>query len=73
MRDENFKIELESETKDAEEIVALIDQMMSQGVGRLKIKPSEELEPGELLKEYHHGRCDIGSPWAQGCAFDVLE
>ena len=29
---------------------------------------------GEMVgRQYHHGRCDIGSPWACGTAFDVLE
>ncbi len=28
---------------------------------------------GEVKETYHHGRCDVGSPWARGCSFDVLE
>ena len=29
---------------------------------------------GEVIsRSYHHGRCDVGSPWARGEAFDVLE
>ena len=26
-----------------------------------------------MARRYHHGRCDVGSPWACGTAFDVLE
>ena len=55
------------------DIVNQIDQMMSGGVSRLKVKMSEDIPEGEMKKEYHHGRCDINSPWACGAAFDVLE
>lgn len=56
-----------------DELISIIDSMMDDGVSRLKVKGSDEINRGELLKEYHHGRCDIGSPWAKGKAFDVLE
>ena len=55
------------------DIVNQIDQMMNGGVSRLKVKMSEDIPEGEMKKEYHHGRCDINSPWACGAAFDVLE
>lgn len=56
-----------------DDVVNMIDQMMNGGVGRLKVKTSDELNQDEIKKEYHHGRCDINSPWACGKAFDVLE
>jgi len=56
-----------------EDMVKIIDKMMESGTSRLKIRSSEELTDGEIIKEYHHGRCDINSPWACGQAFDVLE
>lgn len=56
-----------------DDVVNMIDQMMNGGVGRLKVKTSDELKQDEIKKEYHHGRCDINSPWACGKAFDVLE
>ena len=56
-----------------EDMVKIIDNMMESGTSRLKIRSSEELTDGEIIKEYHHGRCDINSPWACGQAFDVLE
>ena len=40
--------------------------------GRLKVNVVEG--QGELVsRQYHHGRCDVGSPWACGTAFDVLD
>lgn len=39
----------------------------------MKLEVSEELSSGDTKHAYHHGRCDIGSPWAKGTAFDVLE
>lgn len=59
--------------KEIEDLVALIDEMAVAGTSRLKVKISEEIEAGTYQKEYHHGRCDINSPWACGTPFDVLE
>lgn len=75
MTDINKKmiVDTSDEEISPEKIVELIDSMMANGTARLKLKESEELSRDELLKEYHHGRCDIGSPWAKGQAFDVLE
>ena len=58
---------------DPAAMAQLIDKMMAGGVSRLKLKESDTVNRGEILKEYHHGRCDINSPWACGKAFDVLE
>ena len=55
-----------------EDIVKLLDNYVTAGGGRLKLKVVEG--DGEVIsKQYHHGRCDVGSPWAKGEAFDVLE
>jgi len=59
--------------KEIDDIVALLDGFAASDVGRLKVKMSEELEAGTYEKQYHHGRCDINSPWACGASFDVLE
>ena len=37
----------------------------------LFLKMSDELAEGQTQRVYHHGRCDIGSPWACGNAFDA--
>lgn len=62
-----------SREDEVAEMISMIDGMMDQGVGRLKVKVTEELDEGTRRREYHHGRCDIGSPWAKGTPFDVLE
>ncbi len=51
----------------------MLDGFAASGESRLKIETSEEMVEGESRRQYHHGRCDINSPWARGCAFDVLE
>ena len=58
---------------DIDEIVKMLDQMVDSGVSRLKVKTSDELKQGETKKEYHLGRCDIGSAFACGTPFDVTD
>ena len=50
-----------------DDIVAMLDKMTTDGVGRMKITISDKVEAGTVTKQYHHGRCDVGSPWATGC------
>lgn len=59
--------------KDIDNIVALLDAYAVKGDGRIKIQVSDEIAPGTSKRQYHHGRCDVGSPWAKGQSFDVLE
>lgn len=59
------------EQKEIEDMVKLLDGFASSNDSRLKIKMSDELDEGVTKREYHHGRCDIGSPWACGTAFDA--
>ncbi len=49
-----------------EEVMNMIDRSMAGGVSRLHIDVSEELSEETVDKQYHHGRCDVGSPWAKG-------
>ena len=49
-----------------DELINMIDGKMENGVSRLKVGFSEELESGVKKEAYHHGRCDVGSPWATG-------
>ena len=61
-----------SDAADVDEIIALLDGYTQSGVSRLKLDVVEG--EGEVIsRQYHHGRCDVGSPWACGTAFDVLE
>lgn len=57
--------------KEIEDMVKLLDGFADSGDSRLKINMSEELEAGQTKRVYHHGRCDVGSPWACGNAFDA--
>ena len=54
--------------QDIDDMIALIDGKMDSGVSRLKVKVSDELKAGTVKEQYHHGRCDVGSPWAKGTA-----
>jgi len=59
--------------KEIDDLVRIIDEMTMAGTSRLKVKVDDSQEEGTYKKEYHHGRCDINSPWACGASFDVLE
>ncbi len=54
------------DSKQIDEIVNMIDGKMENGVGRLSVKFAEEEKEGTVREQYHHGRCDVGSPWAKG-------
>ena len=54
------------ENEQIEELIAMIDNKMSNGVSRLSVGFSEDLQTGVKREAYHHGRCDVGSPWAKG-------
>ena len=62
----------EGDAQSVEDIIKLLDDYTISGGSRMKLNVVEG--NGELIsKQYHHGRCDVGSPWARGEAFDVLE
>ena len=52
------------------DIINMLDNMMDSGVSRLKIDMSEKVSEGNYEKKYHHGRCDVGSPFATGKLFN---
>ena len=58
--------------QDIDALIALLDNYTEAGGSRMKVDVVEG--EGEVIsRQYHHGRCDVGSPWACGTAFDVLE
>ncbi len=61
----------QKEQKQIDDMVKLLDGFASSDGSRLKIEMSDELKEGETKRAYHLGRCDIGSPWACGNAFDA--
>ena len=72
MEEQKRKTETRAGAADIDALVALLDGCTQAGESRIKIDVVEG--GGEVVsREYHHGRCDIGSPWACGTAFDVIE
>ena len=58
---------------DIDNIVEMLDSFAQSDTARMKLQMSDEIEEGKKERVYHHGRCDVGSPWAKGQAFDVIE
>jgi len=58
--------------QDIDHIIGLLDSYNANGGSRMKIDVTEG--EGEVIsKQYHHGRCDVCSPFANGDVWDVLE
>ncbi|MBQ8982089.1 MAG: hypothetical protein IJ079_00750 [Lachnospiraceae bacterium] len=55
-----------SEAQDIMNIIEMLDDKMSSGVSRLKINVEDDVKDGEVKEQYHMGRCDVGSPYANG-------
>lgn len=55
-----------TEQEQINDLIAMIDGKMQSGVSRLSVGFSEDLNTGVKRETYHHGRCDVGSPWAKG-------
>lgn len=51
---------------DIANIIDLLDGKCDDGVSRIKVNVSEKQEPESIKEVHHHGRCDVGSPWATG-------
>ena len=54
------------DNKDIEELIGMIEKKMRRGVSRLSIGFSDAMDANTKVESYHHGRCDVGSPWAKG-------
>lgn len=70
--EESKKVQSTDQASSVDDIVRLLDSYTESGISRLKLNVVEG-EGQVVSKEYHHGRCDVGSPWAKGQACDVLE
>lgn len=51
---------------DIANIIDLLDGKCDSGVSRIKVNVSDIQEPETVREVHHHGRCDVGSPWATG-------
>ncbi len=58
---------------EIDDVVRMLDNMAEGGVSRIKVETSGDVADGEVKKAYHHGRCDVGSPFATGKLFDAQE
>ncbi len=58
---------------EIDDVIRMLDQMAEGGVSRMKVETSGQMAEGEMKKAYHHGRCDVGSPFATGKLFDLEE
>lgn len=58
--------------EDVDAVLEMLENFGKSEESRFKIVMSDEIEQGKSEKQYHLGRCDVGSPWAKGQAFDVL-
>lgn len=52
--------------QDVENIIELLDSRMESGTSRINLHVEDTVADGEVREMYHHGRCDVGSPWAKG-------
>lgn len=52
--------------QDIQNIIDMLDGKVDAGASRIKIQMSEEEQENTVKEVYHHGRCDVGSPWAKG-------
>lgn len=51
---------------DVDAIIKMLDEKTTTGVSRIKVLMEEEQEADVVKEAYHLGRCDVGSPWADG-------
>ncbi len=54
-----------------DEVIRMLDSMTDAGISRIKVETSETVSEGAAEKTYHHGRCDVGSPFATGHLYDL--
>ena len=58
---------------EIDEVIKMLDHLTTDGVRRIKVETSGQMKEGEAKKTYHHGRCDVGSPYATGKLYDLEE
>ncbi len=52
--------------QEINDIINMLDSKTENGVSRIKVNVSDEQQEGTVNTQYHHGRCDVGSPWSKG-------
>lgn len=57
--------------ENIDDVIRMLDNMTEKEISRMKIETSGKVREGEAERTYHHGRCDVGSPFATGKLFDL--
>lgn len=52
--------------QEIDDIIRMLDTKTEHGVSRIKVNVSDDQQEGTVNTQYHHGRCDVGSPWSKG-------
>ena len=52
--------------KEIEEVIRMLDSKTEEGVSRIGVHRVETEREDFVREVHHHGRCDIGSPFADG-------
>jgi len=52
--------------KEIEEVINMLDGKTEEGVSRIGVHRVETEREGFVREVHHHGRCDVGSPFADG-------
>lgn len=52
--------------QEIDDIIRMLDSKTENGVSRIKVNVSDEQQEGTVNTQYHHGCCDVGSPWSKG-------
>lgn len=56
---------------DVMNIMNMLDNFAESEEGRMRLRVADNPK-AKTEKTYHHGRCDVGSPWAAGTAPNEL-
>ena len=52
--------------KEIDEVINMLDSKTEEGVSRIGIHRVETEREDFVREVHHHGRCDVGSPFARG-------
>lgn len=52
--------------KEIEEVVNMLDSKTEAGISRIGVHRVETEREDFVRDVHHHGRCDVGSPFAKG-------
>ena len=52
--------------KEIEEVIKMLDGKTEEGISRIGVHRVETEREDFVRDVHHHGRCDVGSPFADG-------